>query len=260
MTRRRWSWCGSFSRRRRRGSESGKRGRRASPQSPPRMTTPSPSPSRFGCNSRSDAPASSHVQRARPPTQLRCLSPSLRHLEVSPTAPQRTPARARPPTGLSCDIGRGRTRGLYAPERAHMVYILLRLVLQEDDEALRAALGPAGAALLANEGEGDDEREGAVSPSQYSYETLVRLGASPPHTLPPHHTPLAQCKPHCERTPPAPTPPTRYACARMSRAVELRSRPCALRPANSAPARVQARRLERCLEGRARMRWGRCGR
>ncbi|EOD34657.1 hypothetical protein EMIHUDRAFT_111195 [Emiliania huxleyi CCMP1516] len=62
-------------------------------------------------------------------------------------------------------------------------------ILQEDDEALRAALGPAGAALLANEGEGDDEREGAVSPSQYSYETLVRLGASPPHTLPPYHTP-----------------------------------------------------------------------
>ena len=77
-----------------------------------------------------------------------------------------------------------------------MVYILLRLVLQEDDEALRAALGPAGAALLANEGEGDDEREGAVSPSQYSYETLVRLGASPPHTLPPDHTPHSPSASH----------------------------------------------------------------
>jgi len=63
-----------------------------------------------------------------------------------------------------------------ADDDAESIALAIRLQQQEDDEALRAALGPAGAALLANEGEGDDEREGAVSPSQYSYETLVRLG------------------------------------------------------------------------------------
>mmetsp|Transcript_21594 Transcript_21594/g.65541 ORF Transcript_21594/g.65541 Transcript_21594/m.65541 type:complete len:225 (-) Transcript_21594:370-1044(-) len=54
-------------------------------------------------------------------------------------------------------------------EEAESLALAIRLQQEEDDAALRAVLGPG--AVLA-----DEDRDGARSPSQYSYETLMRLG------------------------------------------------------------------------------------
>jgi len=68
-------------------------------------------------------------------------------------------------------FGDGASPGGGAPlseEEAESLAFAIRLQQEEDDAALRAVLGPAASL--------DDERDGAVSPSQYSYEVLMRLG------------------------------------------------------------------------------------
>jgi len=65
--------------------------------------------------------------------------------------------------------GGGDAHGALSEEEAESLALAIRLQQEEDDAALRAVLGPA--AVLDQE-----TRDGASSPSQYSYETLMRLG------------------------------------------------------------------------------------